>query len=353
MNQTAVVALAFRRQHFLEPASPEEYDRLFRDYSPVPTIGWCEPGLPPTLPPHAAFDDGAYNGLRRAGRQILKGRFHNRLAYVAREDWELFACLYRKPLPALRYEQVKMLELLRQEGPLNIGLIKEMTGLLVKQITPILHRLQEAFLVFEDQQDNAGDRGWYCFEEVFPEVDFARYDKKGALCAVLPRFAHRQVFFTEEMARNFYGSSVREVREATQCLVEQGLLCPAELGGKKGFILAKDAPLLEDDAPLPAAIILLDRNDFLVRSHQQELKERFQSDWGVLYYLLVDGEIHGAVCGRFRFGPPEVEDIVLDLPGGQAEARRQEVLAAVYTRLDPAESPARRYQGKACGALPR
>jgi hypothetical protein len=34
---------------------------------------------------------------------------------------------------------------------LTIQQIKEDTGLLVKEITPVLHRLQEAFLVYEDQ----------------------------------------------------------------------------------------------------------------------------------------------------------------------------------------------------------
>lgn len=131
-----VLALRMQRQYFDRPAGPEAYDDFFRDVSPVPTVGWCEPGLPPTLPPHAGFDDGLYNGQRRAKRQILKGRFGGKVAYVTRDDLELYACLYRKPLPAMTYEQERMLELLSREGPLNIGSIKELTGLLVKQITP-------------------------------------------------------------------------------------------------------------------------------------------------------------------------------------------------------------------------
>ena len=52
--------------------------------------------------------------------------------------------------------------------------MKRMTGLLVKQITPALHRLQEAFLVFEDQFDGEWDRGWYLFDEMFPEDVYKR-----------------------------------------------------------------------------------------------------------------------------------------------------------------------------------
>ena len=40
--------------------------------------------------------------------------------------------------------------------------------MLVKEITPVLHRLQEAFLVYEDQYDGEWDRSWYRFEEMFP-----------------------------------------------------------------------------------------------------------------------------------------------------------------------------------------
>ena len=35
--------------------------------------------------------------------------------------------------------------------------------MLVKEITPVLHRLQEAFLVYEDQYDGEWDRSWYRF----------------------------------------------------------------------------------------------------------------------------------------------------------------------------------------------
>lgn len=37
--------------------------------------------------------------------------------------------------------------------------MNEETGMLVKEITPVLHRLQEAFLIYEDQYDGEWDRG--------------------------------------------------------------------------------------------------------------------------------------------------------------------------------------------------
>ena len=346
LNKESAVALRMERQHFYTPVSAAEYDALFRDISPVPTIGWCEPGLPPTLPPHAGFDDGIYNAERRRGRKILKGRFGGGVAYVDAADLELYACLYCKPLPRLTLEQGRMLDLLRREGPLNIGSIKEITGLLVKQITPILHRLQEAFLVFEDQAYSDGDRGWYPFDSEFPAVNPGRMTKTEALEAVLPRFAYRQVFFTSAMAKDFYRQPLREVTAALEKLVSDGILAAAELEGTAGYLRPADAALLDAVSPAPRGILAVQRNDFLVKSLAGELKERFSSPYETLYYLLIDGELRGAVCGRFKFGPHIIEDVLLDLPSGEQESRREEVLDAVYTVFDRTASPLKRYAGQ-------
>jgi hypothetical protein len=348
LEEKTVAALRAERQCLLRPAGEGAYDALFQWMSPVPTISWCEPGSPPTLPPHADFDDGLYNAGRRRQRQILKGRFGGRVAYVTREDWELFACLYQKPVPVLSESQRRMLELLRQEGPLNIGMIKEMTGLLVKQITPILHRLQEAFLVYEDQVENDWDRGWYLFEQEFPDVDLKRYTKTEALCRVLPRFAYLHGFFTAEMAKCFYRLPMRAVQAALEFLTAEGALVSVQLGGEAGYALPGDMALLQkgDVFPAPHAAMLLQRNDFLVRSLESGLKKRFSSPDELLYYLFIDGEIRGALCGRFRFGPHDLTDVLLELPEEERHSRRGEILAAIYTEFDPALSPLGRYCGE-------
>lgn len=329
-----VLALRMQRQYFEYPAGPDAYDDFFRDVSPVPTVGWCEPGLPPTLPPHAGFDDSLYNGQRRAKRQILKGRFGGKVAYVTREDLELYACLYRKPISKLTYEQERMLDLLTREGPLNIGAIKELTGLLVKEITPILHKLQEAFLVYEDQLDKEGDRGWYIFAAEFPDVDLERYDKATALRHILPRFAYRHVFFDEEMAKSFYKQPLSVIRTAVEKLVQDGQLKVVTVEGTCGYLLPDDMDnLSRNQYPKPSSSILgVQRNDFLVKSLENRLQGRFRSDADILYYLLFDGELHGAVCGRFKFGPHVLKEILLELPDAECRKRSDEVLSAVETQ---------------------
>ncbi len=72
------------------------------------------------------------------------------------------------------------------------------------------------------------------------------------------------------------------------------------------------------------------RNDFLVKSNEYWLKEKFkQPEHETLQYLLIDGEFHGAVVGHFRNGPYDLEDVILDLSSEAAAARKTEILEAV------------------------
>ena len=136
------------------------------------------------------------------------------------EDMELFVALYRKSLAKSTLEQQQILELIQNAGPFNIQQMKEETGMLVKQITPILHRLQEAFLIYEDQYDGEWDRGWYKFEEMFPEVDQDKYTRQEALKIVLQRFAYRLVWFDTAMVKSFYKISEKEIKLAVRPLLK-------------------------------------------------------------------------------------------------------------------------------------
>ncbi len=355
LNLTDLIKLRMKRQYLSRPVESSGYDTLFREMSPVPTIYWCEPGSPPTLPLHTELDDYTYNSVRRSRREILKGRFAGgTIGYVMTEDLELFACLYRKEITVFTAVQRELLELFRQEGPMNIGALKELTGYLVKEISPALHRLQEAFLVYEDQVDKEWDRGWFLFEGEFPEVDLKRYTKKEALKLLIPRIARLLVFFDEGLVKSYYRLPGKLVKETMEELEAEGLIVTASVAGKQGYLLREDEALLQqgDDklekeniAEVIPSILMLQRNDFLVRAYAEELKEKFKSEWDTLYYLLIDGEFHGAVMGKFKFGPHVIEDIVLDLPDEERNTRKEEILKAVYTVFDPIASRAIRYNG--------
>lgn len=343
-----MLALRMERLCLCVPAPHEEYDALFRDLSPVATAGWVAPGTPPSLPGHVGFDDIGYNDTRRSSRAIRKGRFGGKVAYVDEKDWELFACLYQKPLERPTVSQAEMLELLEREGPLNIGSIKEITGLLVKAITPLLHRLQEAFLVYEDQVDQEGDRGWYAMAGEYPDLDLKRYSKQEALEVVLPRLCRRMVWLTAEGAHEFYGQPLAIVRKALDKLVQEKILIRQEMDGEEIFLYAEDAVVLcgQEHTLSKPGVLLLQRNDPLVRCLTKQEKKVLSGSQEALYYLLVDGELRGAVCGRFKFGPHRLDDVVLTLSSKEAQARKEEIINAVYTVFDRSSSPLAHYCGQ-------
>lgn len=320
-----IIGLRMERQFLTRQADEAEYEELYRDTQPGQNVYWHGFGQPPVISFRADFDDLEYNRRRQLEHKLVKGRFQGgNLGWLDARDMELFACICRKPLERPTFEQEEMLELIRRQGPMNIQQIKEETGLLVKQITPILHRLQEAFLIYEDQYDGEWDRGWYTFEEMFPEVDLEKYTRQEALGVVLQRFAKRMVWFDGKMAKDFYKLPVKDIKASVEELVKQQIL--AEVAG--GYVLLEDAKLLEEQCfQVPENLLIMHRNDILVKAYESELKERyFKKEYETLEYILLNGEIHGVVHGKFKYGPYIIEDVVVD---EAYTAQRERIIAAV------------------------
>jgi len=342
----SAAALRLARQRLAAPCSREEYPALFRALSPVQTRYWCRPGQAPELMARADFDDLSYNDLRRASRQIVKGRFMGgNIAYADIRDLELLACAYRRPLPVLSTVEAQVLDVVRHEGPLTVRQMKESTGLLVKTVSPALKKLQEAFWVFEDQTDGEWDRAFYLFQSEFPDIDLTRYARAEAIRLLLPNFLRMNVVCGEREIRSFFGFPAADVKQALAFLTRSGEAVRLEEGM---YALAEDArTLAHADLSPGRRVYMLNRNDFLVRSNEAALRERFaHPDWDVLYYLLIDGFFSGAVVGKFKFGPDILADVLLSLPEAERKARRDEILDAVYAVYDREQSPLARYDGK-------
>lgn len=327
-----IISLRIERQCLINKADKAEYIKLYRDMQPGQNVYWDGFGDPPSLSFRAGFDDIEYNRDRQLKRKLIKGRFAGgNLGWIEPSDMELFMALYRKPLTKPTPEQQHVLELIETAGPFNIQQIKEETGLLVKQITPILHRLQEAFLVYEDQYDGEWDRGWYRFDEMFPEIKTERYTRPEALKIVLQRFAYRIVWFDVAMAKSFYRLPEKEIRPAVSELVDEGVL----VASGSGYMLKSDAELLTSYEPKPMRFVYaIHRNDFLYKAQEHILKEMTTKlteglayDHEPLQYLLIDGEFHGVSVGHFRYGPYDLNDIVCDLP--DAQNRKDEIIEAI------------------------
>lgn len=342
-----ILSLRMERQCFLNKADEDEYIKLYRDTQPGQNVYWNGFGQPPTLTFRADFNDIEFNRQRQRERKLVKGRFAGgNLGWIMPEDMELFAALYRKPLAEPTFEQQQILELIEKAGPFNIQQIKEETGMLVKQITPILHRLQEAFLIYEDQYDGEWDRGWYKFVEMFPEVDLDRYTRLEALKILLQRFAYRMVWFDTAMAKSFYRIPEKEIKLAVGELVAEGVLAVSD----SGYLLKSDAKLLESYEPkVMNFVYAIHRNDIIYKAYEPALKEMakkltegLEYDHEPLQYLLIDGKFHGASVGHFRNGPYDLNDIVCDLPN--AESRKEEIVEAVRS-VNHGKTPLR-FMGK-------
>lgn len=343
INNNQILALCMERQHLIKKANEAEYIELYQDMQPGLNVYWNGFGNPPSLTYRADFDDMEFNRHRQAERKLAKARLTGgNLGWIMSEDMELFACLYRKTLDKPSIRQLELLELIKQEGPLNIQQMKESTGMLVKEITPALHRLQKAFLLYEDQYDSDWDRGWYQFTEMFPDVDLKKYTHIEALKILLQRFAYRHVLFDDEMAISYYKLPGKEIRAAIEALVTEDILHSTE----GGYLLSTDAELLKTYTAEPQkCVYAMHRNDFLVKSYEHILKDKYpHSCPDTLYYIMIDGRFCGAAVGKFRY-TPEVWDVIVDLPKEEADAYKEDILEAIH-KLCGTDNQIRKFGGE-------
>ncbi len=344
-----IAALRLQRQRLVGPVQTEqEYQELFRMLSPVMTPYWCCPGDPPSISPRPSFDEKLLCNRLRMEHKLIKGRFQKgNIAYIFADELPLFGAVYQKTVPMAGQAQ-EILELFQREGPLTVQGIKELTEMPVKEITPILHKLQTAFLVFENQEDGEWDRAWYLFSERFPETPIDGSKKKDGMETLVLRAARMLVKVSPEMLRSLYGFAAKETKEVLAGLVQAEKL----FFDGEGYLLPEDLQELENlEGDCSGSAFALQRNDYLVRAFETSLKGKYQprgenNDWTEIFYLLIDGKFQGAVLGKFHNGPFDLEDVVLDLPQEEAEARREEIVKAIGERANLEASPLKRYLGR-------
>ena len=281
----------------------------------------------------------------RRTRKLVKGRFlGDGIGYVLADELELYANAFRKPVTRLTENQQRVVDALRACGPMAPRLIKEETGLLNKEIMPALHRLQKAFMVFEDQSESDWERPWYLFEEEWPAVELDECRRESAVIEVLTRFLRANVFATLAQIKDWSRLPVRLLKTIVAQMLEQGVIDDLSIDGLgAGYMLREDRSLPATDAA--ESVLMLHKADPLVKAHVTELKSRFGHE-ETLQYLLVDGELSGAVVGHWRIGPHDVEDVVLLLDEEECKRRRAAVLSAIARVYSPPRSRVRNYCGE-------
>ncbi len=260
------------------------------------------------------------------------------------EDLELYANAFQRPVAILSRDQELVLDTLAHMGPLTPRQIREETGLLNKEAMPILHRLQKAFLVYEDQLDTDWERAWYAFSQEWPDLAVEPDRWEAAAQEVLRRFVHAQVFVTSEQIKDWSGWSMKDIKHLLQLTQADGDIVSCTIDGLgEGWTRHEDT-IINSIARSPT-VFLLHRADPLVCSHASELKERYRGI-EVLQYLLIDGDFRGAICGHWRIGPHDVEDIVVDLSPAERGARKAEIMRAVASEYHPPSHRLLRYAGE-------
>ena len=346
-DSASILAERMRRHHLSHPlADPHGYAALFRALQPVATMSYAVPGSAPRLVHRTTFDDAAIANRLRSRREIVKGRFMSgNIQYVLAADLELYANAFCKPLWDLSGIQSDVLEMVETLGPLTPRQLREESGYMNKEIMPALHRLQRAFLVYEDQVDDDWERSWYGFAGEWPDIAVDPEQTPSALRQALTRFLAAQVFATYQEIRDWSGMPAGQLKTALAHLQEVGAVLAVEVDELgQGWMLASDP--IADDAIPPRSCLMLHKGDPLVRPQTSALKARF-AGLDVLQYLLIDGRFQGAVCGRWGINPYEVDDIALLLPAAERAARRDEILDAVLWGYQPPDYPILRYDEKA------
>jgi len=344
--RTTILAERLRRQRLTEPLKATQgYIELFRLLQPVSTLASSRPGDPPRLPLRTCFDDAIEADRLRARRAIVKGRFlGSAIGYVLADDLALYANAFRRPLTRMNDTQRIVLEAVQNTGPLTPRQIKAEIQLLNKYIMPALHRLQAAFLVYEDQADRDWERSWYDFATEWPEIELDQDRWQPAATKVLLRFLKGHVFATFEQLKDWSQLSKRSLVRLIREMEASKLVLPQVVEGlSDGWVSAQDVALRGGE--LEPTVFMLHRADVLAKSHASELKRRFGGQ-EVLQYLLIDGAFQGAVLGHWRIGPHDVSDIVVTLPAAERDRRRDVILAVVAQQYRPPRSRILRYDGQ-------
>lgn len=333
LNAESVIHERLKRQGLLNPlehtGQEEEYIRLFKRLQPVAPIHFTRPGSPPSLVHRTVFNDSQVANALRKKHRIIKGRFlGGRVGYVLQEDLELYATVFKRPLPHMKPIYEEMMAVIKNAGGISKDQLKEELDFPAGEITKALQSLQQAFLVYEDQIDIDWDTGWFDFTNEWFEVNPGHFQYEQAVSKVLMNFLDSFVFATVDEMKSWSQLKLSVIQKVMKDLAEQKKVAKIEIRGLgTGYIQERDLKVIGGQE-VPRSVFMLDRSDFLARAYMRDLQARYKG-LEVLQYLLIDGEFQGAVLGHWRIGPYDVDDVRLDFDNEEVDTRKDEIIEAI------------------------
>jgi hypothetical protein len=310
-------------RQFLAPStqgsSDADYLEILRTLAPMRPPSYEFPGTPVCLFDRHESSDGSSaqtvgERVRREGL-VIKGRFqHGHIAYVPSDEMPLFIGAFRKS-KNLGWDEETVLETLEREGPLQKKDLAEVCGIKGKTLTAALHHLQATFQVFEQQLETEWDNPWCAVETEYPDWLEGVPEQFEARLEVIKRFTHWHVFSSVQEVKDWSGFPGKDVAQMLEMLLKRGDLIRASVEGWGEHFLCNFNPSdfnpsTFEDLPLESCVAILDSGDPLVTAQIASLKSDYPK-MPILKYILIDGQICGAVEGRWGINPFDVTDVHL------------------------------------------
>jgi hypothetical protein len=310
--QPAQIHAARAHRQFLTPStrgsSDGDYLEILRALAPMRPCPYVFPGTPVCLDDRHEASDGSSSQVvgervRRDGL-VLKARFqHGNVGYVPTDEMPLFIAAFRKA-KTLGWDDEVVLETLQREGPLQKKDLGEMSGVKSKALSKALQNLQATFQVLEQQLETEWDNPWFAVDTERPEWLEGLPDAFEARLTVLSKFTRAHVFSSAQEVKDWSGFTGKEVSALLETLVERGQLEHAEVAGWGEHYLSSDF----EEVLLEPCVAVLDLGDPLVTAQTLYLKLDYP-DRPILKYILIDGEICGAVEGRWGIKAFDIDDV--------------------------------------------
>ncbi|MEE3337727.1 MAG: hypothetical protein VX255_15180 [Candidatus Latescibacterota bacterium] len=124
--------------------------------------------------------------------------------------------------PRLNDRQQAVLRAFEVSGPLSPRKLREHSGLDYRPLMAAVNRLEEAFLVCEDQTDDSWDRPLHLFAREWPDAQTEDTDPFEAKAQVLLQWALTYHHVTAEQAASITGWPKRQLASLLSALHERG-----------------------------------------------------------------------------------------------------------------------------------